>query len=731
VALAAAVLALVVFGGSGAAWWWQQRTAMVRDVEAALAEATGHREARRWPEVRAALERAQGRLGNAGPEALRARVQHAKADADLVAELEDIRLLQAETRDGHFDMSAAVPRYAAAFGRYGLDVETAKPLELAGQLRGHSLREELLAALRDWARYSREDGARQRLVAVLAAVEPALTEFDRQWQAANRARDRAALERLADEADPARLPAATLDLMALDLDALEAVDAAVRLLRRGQPRYPADFWLNHDLGRLLGSTEPSAAVRYLTAALAVRPSSPGVHLNLGRALHAHEDLAGAVAAYREALRLDPKYAQAHVNLGCCLYDQKDMAGAAAAFREALRHDPKYAHAHFNLGLALSAQGDVAGAVAAYREAVRLDPKLAKAHFNLGNALREQGDVAGAVAAYREILRLDPKDARTHNNLGIALKDQGDVAGAVAAYREALRLDPKAARAHYNLGLALEDQGNVAEAIAAYREALRLDPGFAMAHNSLGNALKDQGELAGAEAAYREALRLNPKFAEAQCSLGNALRRRGQFAAALEALRRGHELGSQQPGWLYPSAQWVREAERLVALEPKLPDLLAGTARPADAAEALAYAQVCHYKHRYAAAARSYADAFAADPNLADDLKAQYRYVAAFSAARAAAGQSEDAGKLEAKERSRLRQQALAWLRADLTLWGQQPDADTPADRARRLRMLRHWQHDPDLAGLRDAPELAKLPADEQEAWRKLWADVEALLNKAP
>src|SRR5262249_53536891 len=83
---------LVVLGGGAAAWWWQERTAVVRDVEAALAEAAGHQEAGCWPEVRAALERAEGRLGSGGPRALRERVQQARRDADMVAELDTIRL---------------------------------------------------------------------------------------------------------------------------------------------------------------------------------------------------------------------------------------------------------------------------------------------------------------------------------------------------------------------------------------------------------------------------------------------------------------------------------------------------------------------------------------------------------------------------------------------------------------------------------------------------------------
>jgi hypothetical protein len=38
--------------------------------------------------------------------------------------------------------------------------------------------------------------------------------------------------------------------------------------------------------------------------------------------------------------------------------------------------------------------------------------------------------------------------------------------------------------------------------------------------------------------------------------------------------------------------------------------------------------------------------------------------------------------------------------------------------------------DPDLAGTREEPASAKLPADEQEACRALWSEVDALLAKA-
>jgi len=47
-----------------------------------------------------------------------------------------------------------------------------------------------------------------------------------------------------------------------------------------------------------------------------------------------------------------------------------------------------------------------------------------------------------------------------------------------------------------------------------------------------------------------------------------------------------------------------------------------------------------------------------------------------------------------------------------------------------VQTLQPWRTDSDLAGIRDPGALARRPAEEQEAWRTLWADVDALLKKA-
>jgi tetratricopeptide (TPR) repeat protein len=302
----------------------------------------------------------------------------------------------------------------------------------------------------------------------------------------------------------------------------------------------------------------------------------------------------------------------------------------------------------------------------------------------------------ALAAVLKTLKSDPRDAKALGEFAGILRQKKAWNGAIVAYRKIIALDPKDLAAHYNLGLASQTREDTDGAIAAFRKTIALDPKHAAAHYHLGLALKSQG-----------------KVKEAQ-----------------QALQRGHELGSQQAGWSYPSAEELHKIDRLVELERQLPAFLQGNRQPVSPAELLELTQMCLLTHRCTAAAHFSAAAFTAQPSLADDLDAGHRYNAACSAALAAAGQGEDAAKLDDKERARLRKQALDWLRADLALRRKQLERDKPADRATVQQKLKHWQQDTDLAGIRDKAALAKLPASEREALQKLWDDVAATLEKA-
>jgi serine/threonine-protein kinase len=337
----------------------------------------------------------------------------------------------------------------------------------------------------------------------------------------------------------------------------------------------------------------------------------------------------------------------------------------------------------------------------------------------------------AVAFDRVAVVLRPGNIQAHTNLGAALAARGEVKEAIACYHKALDLDPKYAHAHYNLGTALYHQGDLAGAIACLRKALELNPKFAQTHLNLGLALRDQGDLAGAIACLRKALELNPKFAQTHGALGQALLAQGAFHEARAATQKALDLLPAGHPLRPLVTRQLHDCQRLLDLDARLRDLLKGEDQAKDTAEQLALADLCQrFKKRYAAAVRFYAGAFAAKPKLTPQDQAFLHYNAACAAVLAAAGQGEDADKLDAKEKSRLRQLALAWFRDNLKDYAKQLENADAKSRQAVQQALQPWQKDPDFDSVRGKEALAKLPEAERAAWQQFWADVEKLLKKA-
>jgi tetratricopeptide (TPR) repeat protein len=504
------------------------------------------------------------------------------------------------------------------------------------------------------------------------------------------------------------------------------------LLARLVKEKPDNPYLHIEQGFALeGKGDLDGAIACYQKALALDPKDVRTYTNLGAILcDAKHDLDGAIACFRKALELDPKLAQAHYNLGNALYAKGQLDEAMAEYRQAIALDPQLSPAHHNLGSAMRAKGQLDGAVAEYRKAIALDPKYVSAHTNLGTALLDTGQVDEAMAEYRQAIALDPKYVSAHTNLGITLREKGQLDEAIVECRQAIALDPKNVSAHNSLGTALLDTGQVDEAIAEYRQTIALDPREYKAHYNLGRSLREKGQLDEAIAEYRQTIAIQPKYAEAHCNLGLILLQQERLAEAVASLRRGHELGSKQPGWDYPSLLWVRTAEQLVELETKLPGVLQGKAAPAKVSDTIRLAGMCQQPlKRFAASARLYANAFAAEPKLADDLQQQHRYNAACSAALAAAGQGKDARLLPDKVVTMFRRWTLDWLRADLTAFAKLAGQNNPAVKQAIQQRLAHWRQDPDLASLRDPQALDRLPDDERAAWQALWRDVDELAKR--
>jgi serine/threonine-protein kinase len=577
----AALLAVVAAVAGSIGWATRDRAArdaaLDREVGVALDEAEALIEKAGWPEALAAVDRADKLLAAAGRGERPARLAELRKDLEMARRLEDLygQPIISESADYFTGMDAACAR---AFRDYGIDLAELPVAQAASRLRGRTVCLELAQALDFWSAVRRRSGKRgppdwKQLLEVARAADP--DAWRSKLRAALQNDDREALKGLAASADVRRLPPKTLHLLAVALNAVGLRGQAGALLRKAQRQYPGDVWINEALGwhcrHYLRPPQYDEAVRFYTAAVAVRPRSPYLRAVLGSLLAAKESFAEAVAEISKAIELKPDYVDAHANLGIVLERQGKWAKAEAAYREAARLKPDYAEAHGSLGRMLELQGKFPEAEAAFRAEIACRKatghKLgcAAAHHNLGLVLRRQGKMPAAEAAYREAIRLNKDHAPAHANLGEVLLRREKLAEAEAEVREALRLKPAFATAHSLLGLVLERQGKLPAAEAAHREAIRLKKDFAEAHYYLGIVLERQGKP-GAEAALREALRLKKNFAEAHLGLGTVLHRQGKLPAAAVAFREAIRL---KPGYAlahYNLGQALRLQGKLPAAE---------------------------------------------------------------------------------------------------------------------------------------------------------------------
>ena len=117
----------------------------------------------------------------------------------------------------------------------------------------------------------------------------------------------------------------------------------------------------------------TAAARYASLALEVRPGDVDARFVLGVALGANGDFGAALEHLRFVVERRPDDYDAWYNFGLGLLETKDLRGALACFEAALRASPDNHALLFQLGVTRDALGDRHGALDAYRRAISHSP----------------------------------------------------------------------------------------------------------------------------------------------------------------------------------------------------------------------------------------------------------------------------------------------------------------------------------------------------------------------
>ena len=595
------------------AWLVRHRAELEGVVADGLRDVARLQQSSSWSAAATEIERTRDRLGPDAPVDLQERLDQAHRDLELVASLDAIRLKRATIVLGRSNPRAerrksdaqADREYEEVFRKAGMGSIEHDVGGVANRVKASAVRAELIGALDDWAICAVDKGRRARLLDVARRADPDPSR--------DRVRDPAEWGNhaaLAELASAAVMGQSVPLLLALGERLHASGGDATSFLLRVQQAHPSDFWAN---------------------------------FRLAKALEEKGKLEEGVDYYRKSLAIRPEAIAAHINIGYARYvrywlEEKD--GAMENYRHALRIDPRSAVAHNNLGIAWKARGRLDMAIDEYREALTIDPELAPAHCNLGDALAAHGDLRIALKHYRRALQLEPDFAQAHYLFGVALLAEGRLEFADENFQRSLRQDPTNIKAHERMhGLEQND------ALVHYKQAVQFDPTWVPVFTGLGNIERGSVRLDEAIDHYRQAIQSDRELALAHGAMGHALLARGRINEALSATRRCLELLPKNDYHRSSLTRQLQRSERLLALEGRLPAILQGTDRPADAAECLLFAELCHSKRLFVASATWFDEALRMRPPLADELKASFRYNAPIAAMLAGSGHGDDPATL--------------------------------------------------------------------------------------
>lgn len=709
-------------------WVITDRAATSRSVTRELDDAVRHQQSGNWSQANAALERAKLRLGSSGPKDLRVRFEQVGRDAELVPRLDAIRMGHAFNKGNVLAFADADRDYEATFRQLGFGSGEAPAHETGSRIKQSPVQRVLIDALYDWLGCTADEGRIKWLQDVAEAASPADASG---WRAAalnpKALRDQKDVAALL--ADPAfdRQPVSLLLVVAKTIS--KARLEPRKLLLHANRTHPEDFWLNIALGdEMYRAMNYPEAIRYYQVARAIRPDVALGSFDLGLALAAANRPLEAIDEYRDALKVSGDASAIRANLAVAL----SMAGrheeACREFEVALKQVPLMARYDGAYAYSLMGVGRDSDAVQWAVRAVSKEPTLAVEPTPAQRVLMHAAQWEQIQTAWRASLQ--GESAANHEAWrGYAEFSlfRGDVSEYRRACQEQLNRFSGIADSAVGEGIARacllaepsEDGLRRATALVdrllagEQRERTWRYPYFmlikALAEFRAGRAESALLILDGpAVGALEPARRIIAALAHAK--LGHAKPAMTNLTLGVLAFDWSPSRADSREAWMYHALR--QEADRVIL--PDLPRFLRGEYEPKDDFERLAMSAKCQFQELHAARARLLARVVDSSPELA----AQFRRFAVIPAAMAGCGIGKDAPTLVGTDRERWLARARQWVREELAAATAASGAEQTRARARMT--LAAWLAASDLACVRDAAALSRLPTAEQQEWKELW-----------
>jgi tetratricopeptide (TPR) repeat protein len=717
------LLVIAVIGG--ALWVTSERAAVARAAESDLDESERRLKSSEWAEARTAIERTKARLGDGGSAKLRSRLEKAERDLKFADRIDKLRLKV----DGHVGGGPELARAADAelgevFRDAGFGTPADSPEIVAERVISSHVRSAIVAVLDDWTSKASDDRDKQKwLHEVARLADPDTSAWRQKVRGHISDRNEKALFELIDSAPPLAEQPATF-LLTLDRCLDIRSPERIKFLTRIQEAHSSDYWVNLRLANALSQLGRYAeSLRYFQAALAIRPNAAFAHNNLGTALSALGRLEDALTHHEKAAALDPTTGNLQYNLAVVLWRLNRKDELIPYLQKAIELDPADKDSRFAIRVARVQLGKAEDVRRDWKQSLESDPAAHEAwhgYAELCLLLRNEEE-------YRRVRSLllakfgetaDFSIAERISRASLVLPASGDELRQAASLAErAASLDRKRIEALWRKAKLSAERPGIPERMRVeiiYRnfQFARGLAEFRQGHfdRAISIMNTDAKGAHGTAAAFVLAMSLQATGQDAQA-------RKVLSAAVLAGDWRISRAGDQD-SWMCHALR--REAEQRIV--PRVKDFLQSEYEPQNNDERLCLVGACQSTGRTRALATLYAAAFADNPRLADDTRCDHLALAANAAACASAGQGTDAANLDETEKTKWRQTAHEHLRAKFTAVMQSVQ-QLKMERTVAARYLTHWQREPDLAAVRDASRIAKMPKNEQQDWRKLWKEV--------
>ncbi|MBC7772435.1 MAG: tetratricopeptide repeat protein, partial [Pyrinomonadaceae bacterium] len=369
-ALATAIFSLLLLlsvVAAGAIWQASERTARATAAEQDLREAVRLLRTMSWEQANNALDRATLRLGDGGPSRLREQLLQARRDSQLAAGLEAMRLERVNSASGYYQDETIDKAYRVLFRDAGVLTGTGESSELvASRIRATPIQHSLVDAIDLWAAVTSDEHLKSLLMETVEKVDPSSLRMQLSQRSIS---DQQTLDGLMSSIDVTGHRPMMFIAFAWRLE--NSGLNVVPLLTAVQRGHPTDVWANITLADALTGSNPTEAIRYYQAAMALRPDASVIHNNFANALGKAGRYEEAKRAYEIALSHDPDDEIITANLAGVLVDLGQNEEAIALAQGVLDTHPDEPDAHLVIAEALFNLGKVDESIRTLHKAMEI------------------------------------------------------------------------------------------------------------------------------------------------------------------------------------------------------------------------------------------------------------------------------------------------------------------------------------------------------------------------